>query len=393
MDQPGIPATQGPWKPLLVCPHIDLSNRIRLAFSELGVTEVRHLAEYPRMGSIAGVVAEGECNVCLLDVASNPDHALLLIGEASAVTPVVALYTRNDADLILRCLRRGACEFLGDPTAEQLRGVLERLGRLHAPAEPTRSSRVYCVIPGKPGCGASTVAVHLAIELKHKGAAHVLLVDSDVLDGAIGFLLKLKPDFHLGDAVRDRKRMDADLWGRLAVACHGIDVLLAPENPASPVEIDCQAALELLAFWRGRYEAIVVDTAGARPAAVEFARLADEILLVSTNELVALHATRRSIEYLEQNGIDRRRLRLVMNRYTPATGLKRGEIETALKLAPYALLSNEYELVQRGVLEGRPLPSVSRFGRGIAGLAASLIGKPPEAKKRPAFFGLLSQRT
>jgi hypothetical protein len=82
-----------------------------------------------------------------------------------------------------------------------------------------------------------------------------------------------------------------------------------------------------------------------------------------------------------------------MNRYTPATGLKRGEIETALKLAPYALLSNEYELVQRGVLEGRPLPSVSRFGRGIAGLAASLIGKPPEAKKRPAFFGLLSQRT
>jgi len=389
----GAPPAQGPWKPLIVCPHAGLSSRIRLAFTELGIIEVNHLAEYPRIGSLNSVASERGCNICLIDVASNSEHALLLAAECSPGIPVVALNTRNDADLILRCLRRGACEFLADPTPEQLRAVMERLSRLRSPLEQPKPSTVYCVVPGKPGCGASTLAAHLAIEIKRSGAARVLLVDTDVQAGAIAFLLKLKPDFHLGDAIRDRGRLDADLWSRLAVPCHGIDVLLAPDNPAAPVEISRQIAMELLAFWRGHYDAIVLDTAGAQAGAAELARLSGEILLVTTNELVALHATRRSIEYLEQNAIERSGLRLIVNRYTPATGLKRDEVETALKLEPFALLANEYELVQEAVLEGRPMASNSRFGRSIHALAGRLIGKTAPARKRSAWFGLLPSRS
>jgi Flp pilus assembly CpaE family ATPase len=117
--------------------------------------------------------------------------------------------------------------------------------------------------------------------------------------------------------------------------------------------------------------------------------MAEQILLVATNELVALHATRRSIEYLEQNGIDRHRLRLVVNRYSPATGLKREEVQTALKLEPYALLANEYEIVQQAVLEGRPVAAGTGFDRGLRALAARLTGKEAPAGKRPAWFGLL----
>ena len=263
-----------------------------MVFTELGVAQVQHLGEYPRMGTLAEVAGKGGCNVCLIDVASNPEHAMLLIGEASASMPVVALNMRKDADLILRCVRRGAAEFLAEPTAEQLRAVLDRLTRLRGPAEAPKPSTVYCVMPGKPGCGASTLATHLSMAIKRAGAARVLLVDTDVLGGAIAFLLKLKPEFHLGDAVRDRQRMDGDLWGRLAVPFHGIDVLLAPENPAAAVEMDRPAAMELMTFWRAHYDCILLDTAGAQPRAVEFARLADETLLVTTNELVALHATK-----------------------------------------------------------------------------------------------------
>jgi pilus assembly protein CpaE len=318
---------------------------------------------------------------------------MLLIAEAAPAMPVVALSTRKDADLILRCLHRGAGEFLAEPTAEQLGVALDRLMRLRAPAAQPAPSTVYCVVPGKPGCGASTLALHLAIEFKRAGASRVLLVDTDVLAGAIAFLLKLKPDFHLGDAVRDRRRMDADLWARLTVRCHGVDVLPAPENPATAVEIDHLAATELLAFWRGSYEAIVLDMAGAQPGTVEFVRLADQILLVVTNELVALHAARRSVEYLERNAIERRRLRLVVNRYSPATGLKREEVQAALKLEPYALLANEYEIVQQAVLEGRPVGPGTRFDRGLRALAARLTGKEAPADKKPAWLGLLPRRS
>ena len=389
----GAPSTQQIWKPLIVCPHRDLSSRVRMALTELGISEVTSLPEYPRMGSLAGLTAQGGCNICFLDVASNVEHALLLIAEGAPAIPVVALSTRKDADLILRCLHRGAGEFLAEPTAQQLRLALDRLGRSRGPVAAPRPSTVYGVVPGKPGCGASTLATHLAIELKRAGASRVLLVDTDVLGGTIAFLLKVKADFHLGDAVRDRQRMDTDLWARLTVPYHGVDVLLAPDNPAAIVEIDRAAAADLVRFWQAQYEAIVVDTAGAQPGAVEFLRLADQVLLVATNELVALHATRRSVDYLEKNAVDRRRLRLVVNRYSPATGLKREEVESALKLEPYVLLANEYEIVQQAVLEGKPVGPGTRFDRGLRALAARLTGQEAPAVKKPAWLGLLPRRS
>ena len=65
------------------------------------------------------------------------------------------------------------------------------------------------------------------------GEAKVLLVDADPLTASIGFMLKLKSEFHLGDVLRDWKRMDEDLWTRLTVAVCGMDVILAPESPTS----------------------------------------------------------------------------------------------------------------------------------------------------------------
>ena len=380
------------WKPLIVCPHRELSSRVRAALIELGIQTATHLADYPRMGSLNGLAAEGECNVCFLDVSSNPEHAMLLLVEAATSMPVVVLNTRKDADLILRCLHRGAGEFLAEPTTEQLRTALERLARLRLPAAPLKPSQMYCVVPGKPGCGASTLAAHLAIEFKRGGSARVLLVDTDVIGGSISFMLKLKAGFHLGDAVRDRQKMDADVWTRMTVPCHGIDILPAPDNPAFAMDLTRSAVGELTQFWRSQYETIVLDTSGAQ-FSVELARLSDQILMVTTNELVPLHATRRSMEYLEQSGIERKRLRLIVNRYSPGTGLKRDEVQTALKVEPCALLANEYETVQQAVLEGRPVDANARYTRGLRTLAARLGGKEPPVEKKPAWLGLLPKRS
>ena len=123
------------------------------------------------------------------------------------------------------------------------------------------------MIPGKAGSGASTVAAHLAIYLGAIGAT-VLLVDGDSLYGSVAFLLKLKAEYHLGDVLRDWKRMDNDLWAGLTIRSCGIDVLAAPANPATRIEVTPQAAGELCAFWRERYQAVVLDLADAR-AAVE----------------------------------------------------------------------------------------------------------------------------
>ena len=142
------------WKPLVVCPQPDFQRRLHAVLTELAVEQPCTLTEYPRSGTIAALVARHACNICFLDAATDSEDAQLLISELAPVVPVVALHPRNDADLILRCLRRGACEFVADPTADAVRGVFERLARTRFDAAQHAPGAVYCVVPGKPGCGA-----------------------------------------------------------------------------------------------------------------------------------------------------------------------------------------------------------------------------------------------
>jgi pilus assembly protein CpaE len=393
MPQPAASSLLYPWKPLVVCPHQQMSSQIRSALLDTGCADVGHIAEYPRTGTVAGLLAEHAYNICFLDVASNQEHALMLISEAARAIPVVALNPLNDADLILRCLRRGGSEFLSEVSSEQVKGVLERLAHLRSPSEHGKPAMVYCVLPGKAGSGASTLAVHLAAAVHRGSGGKVLLVDADCLTASIAFLMKLRSDFHLGDAVRDCDRLDEHVWSRMAVRHQGVDILTAPENPATRLEMDRQAALTLVRFWREHYAFVLLDLPDVQAAGYMLATLGDEILLVTTNELAALHATRRSLEFLEQNGLDSSHIKLIVTRYTPASGLKRDDLEKALRLAPYAVLSNDYAAVQHALLEGKLVAPGSAFGRSIEALSQRLLDKEKPHKKRSTWLGLIASRT
>jgi pilus assembly protein CpaE len=152
-------------------------------------------------------------------------------------------------------------------------------------------------------------------------------------------------------------------------------------------------AEELAAFWRDQYDAIVIDSPDLRVAAESgFAAAADQILLVTTNELAAVHATRRGIEFLDQALGDRSRLRLIVNRYTPAVGLKREDIQAVLQMEPFSLLSSDYELVQDALLEGKPVASRSKFRSSIQALSRQLSGEAVVDKKQGSWFERLHLR-
>jgi pilus assembly protein CpaE len=361
--------------------------------TELAMDQPCTLTQYPAGGTVAALVERNSYNVCFVDAATDPEQAQLLISELAPSIPVVALHPRNDADLILRCLRRGASEFVADPTPEALRGVFERLARTRFEVSHHPAGSIYCVVPGKPGCGASTLAAHLAIQLRANGAGPVLLLDGDPLTASITFQLKLKPEFHLEDVLRDWARMDDDLWSRLTVPAFGVDVLAAPEDPMTRTVVSCQNAGELCGFWRERYAAVVLDLPDVRAAAdCGFAALADFILLVTTNELATLQATNRALRYLDSAAADRTRLRLILNRYTPATGLKRDDVMTALSLQPFATLCNDYEVIQAALLEGRPAAGNSRFGESVQALCRDLLHKKTAERKSASWLSQLLHR-
>ena len=376
----------------MVCPQAGIARELQEVLAEMAIPAVMQAA-YPRPGTIARLAAQHGCNLCLLEVSSGQELALQLIGELASAIPVVAMHPLQDASLILKCLRSGAAEFLSDPAADPLRAILARLAKIHAPQQQHRKKgSMCCVIPGKPGCGASTVAIHLALQIRSAGKAKVLLVDMDPLTGSLGFMLKLRPEFHLDDVLRDWNRMDHDLWSRLTVSSGGLDVLAGMERPGLRIEIDRGIARQMLEFWRERYDAIVVDGGDLRSAVESgFAELADDVLLVTSQDLAALHATRRSLELLDLASGTHGKVRLVVNRYA-ASGMKREDLRAALQLEPYATVADGLETLQTAVLQGDPAAAGLKFRESVLALARQLRGDLPAEKKTSSWRHLLPLR-
>jgi len=126
------------------------------------------------------------------------------------------------------------------------------------------------------------------------------------------------------------------------------------------------------------------------------AHLADEVLLVATNELTALQAVQRSLMYLDSNNVGRFKIRIVVNRYDKQAGLSREVIGTALQADVFHVMPSDYDAVQRALLDGKPVVAGTGLGKSIAALAEMLVpiserkAEAPAKKGSSPFGGLLS---
>lgn len=374
--------TQGPqreFKSLLICPDRSKAAELLrlLAASAPGVIP-QHA--YPSSASLIGLLHTPGLRLCFVDAETEPEAALRLIAQIAERAPAIAIVVvlnDNNPDLILRCLRQGAAEFLIRPfSPDQLEAVWERLARV-CPLDQAVSEnlgRLFVVIPGKGASGATSVAANLAFQMKRSGKQKVLLADLDPLTGTVAFLLKLKSGYSFLEALAHADRMDADLWKAIVSPCQEVDVLLSPGDPVGAGEDWDPTAL--LAFCRRSYDLTVVDAGGAFGEwNLSLAKLADELLLVTTNELPALHATQRALGYLEGNGLTRSRLRILVNRYPGECGLVAENIQTALETPVFQTLPSDYETLQKALMDGKPVSPGSRFGKSIAELAQRLSGE------------------
>jgi pilus assembly protein CpaE len=382
---------------LLVAPDRQMADELRRLFeSQYPGALLAVLGTYPSRATLEQCAAQG-LQYCFLDTSSDCGTAFAAMSMLNSLcpeAPVFALLRSNDPDLFLQCLRHGASGFLIQPfTAEQLRNALAKLSRLHPTGVAGGESlgRVYCVMPGKGACGATTVACHLAFALLRQKTAKVLLADLDGLTGTVGFLLKLKSNYSFADALAHSGGLEQDVWKVLVTPCHGLDVLLSPESPLEGLP-DAADPAPILEYSRRFYDAVVLDTAGAYGDwSVSLARLCDDLVLVSTNELVALHAVQRAQAYLARNGLEPSKIRLIINRYSNQVGLDREAIQTALQLEVFETLPSDYEAIQRSLMEGKHAPPASQFGKAITALARRLAGEEPAEKKSTGFGGLFGK--
>jgi len=383
---------------LVICPSRILQGELSPLLAEkLPMCEQVDLAYYPNGRALEETLRGKPPSICFLDVGSNEQLAFDVLEELlrnAPKLPVIAILTGNDPELVLKCVRRGAADFLLGPlTAEQLEPVMGRLQNLYPALRAIEEGgRIICVQPVKGACGASTLASNLAFQFRRFGKSRILLSDMDPSTGTISFLLKLKSNYSFLDALSRVGTLDADLWRGLVTSVQGVDVLLPPENP-----VDCTPDLPdpepVFQFCRQIYELIVIDS--TRPVgawSMSLAQTCDDLLLVTTNELPALRATQRLMQHLDANLVDRAKIKVVVNRYNPKAGLHQDAIEKALQSEVYRVLPFDQDAIKNSLVGGKPAAPNSSFGKSLADLAEALDGRKtdPARRKSGSWCSILS---
>src|SRR5580658_665626 len=391
---PDTPKLSGAWKALFICPNPKIVRELAPILRKLLPTFTgQDLKIYPPRHQLADLLASQLPNLCLIEISEPYEAGLAVIPELlriDAKLPIIAVLSANDPELVLRCLRQGASDFLIQPfTSEQVEAAFQKIARQN-PTRMKTPGRVYCIVPAKGGCGASTIASNLAFQMKRAGR-RILLADLDPLAGTLSFLLKIKSSYSFMDVLARSQDIDADLWKAVIISRPGMDVLLSPEVMTEGMS-ELKDASSIIEYARHTYDLLVLDTGGVYGDwNLSQARLADEILLVTTNELTSLQAVQRVLGYLDANNIPRHKLRLIVNRYDRHTGLSKDVIGTALHTDIFHIMPSDYEAIQKSLMEGKPLGPATSFGKSVIGLADRLGGTSEAPnKKNSSLSGLLS---
>lgn len=350
---------------LFICPNRELADTFLGTLPGMRVFQIlADLKTYPTAQVLEMRLRQLNPHLVLLDVASDPAMAGTIIESVVRSRPdtqVIGLHTHNDPEAILSSLRRGAVEFLYapfDPAIQQ--EAISRIRRLRKPTatEEREPGHVISLTSAKPGSGASTVAVRLAMALERESSGRILLIDADMAGGTQAMA---GPDSASLESVLNGT---AGLnWPRHTVKSGPIEVLPAPVQP--PPETPNLARLnEVLEAARHTYDWTVVDL----PAMFERLSLlalaeADAYYMVTGADLPSLHLARRAVTLLQTSGVARDRVRVIVNGISKRDGLAPADLAKILSGPVEAMMPRDPAV---------SAAADSEFGKAIHSLAAKV---------------------
>ncbi len=303
----------------LICPNEHYCSELAHCLYDAQCGEVRTQTYYPSIPIGDGDVLGGECDVAIVELDSDPDQALALvkrIGNTSTARLMVCSASPAP-DLLMRCMRAGAREFLNLPVdRDQIVAAMVRAAAKRQPAQQEKRTlgKLMAFMGTKGGAGVTTVATNFAIALAEHTAAKTLFMDLDLPLGDAALNLGITAEFSTTDAIERIERLDASMLSRMTVADRsGLQVLAAPGHYVSvqPKDADIKTLLELA---QRSYDYVVVDL-GSRLdlRGTGVFQIANPIFLVTRVDVADLRNCSRLIS--QYFGSDFRNIEVVLSRY------------------------------------------------------------------------------
>jgi pilus assembly protein CpaE len=327
-------------------------------------------------------LAQAQPELIVIALAPHSERGLEVLAQVHQLVPcpILAVGPTGDAKLVLRALRAGAEDFIEEAEVEgELAAAIGRLRRaVGGPAEPART---IAVLAPNGGSGSSTLAVNVATVLAKKYQS-TLLMDLKLHAGDLAALLDLRPTHTLAELCQQSAHMDRTMFERsLARHSSGVQLLAPPRFLTDVAFVTPEGVRQTLNLARTLFPFVIVDLDHSfAPEQVQVLKQADVILLVLRLDFTCLRNTQRVLEYLDQLGVSRERVRLIVNRYGQAKEVPFGKAEEALGLKVAHYVPEDAKTVNRANNSGVPVvlesPS-TKVAKSLTALAASVNGRHP----------------
>ncbi|KSW18193.1 AAA family ATPase [Cellulomonas sp. B6] len=336
---------------IIGCAEQTLAYELRAQLAEVAELEVLALAE--TTGELVRAVVEREPNLVIVHDQLGPEPVHQVIRDMGLRRPAsVCLIVSGDADpenlaLALDAGARGVLTYPLSFTEVQQRvsNALDWSSRLQEllverDADGAGHRAIVLALTGaKGGVGVTTVATHLAWDVRREIPDHkVLLIDLDLEKGDVSSFLEARHR----TSVADLAKVADDLSLRTvadAVFVHesGIHLLLPPEDVRDAEYVTAQAIRQIVGLVRQQYDLVIVD-AGARvnPVQASVVEIADEVVTLTTPDLVSLRGLRREVTSWEQLAVRKPdAVHVLLNRHSKADEV---QPETAARLSPSPMM-------------------------------------------------------
>jgi Flp pilus assembly CpaE family ATPase len=353
--------------------------------------EIREFSTYPPSLDDVPRLLEQHYDVIIIDLDSHPEYALELVESicANGTATVMVYSVKADSELLVRCMRAGAREFLTLPFAQST--MAEALVRASARRPATRapkkaSGRLLVFLGAKGGDGATTLACNFAVSMAQESGQSTLLIDLDLPLGDAALNLGVVAEYSTINALQNANRLDSSFLSKLLVKhSSGVSVLAAPgkfpQYQASNEAID-----RLVAVARQDFDNVVVDL-GSRLDLMGTSLFKDGaiIYLVIQAGIAGLRNSNRLISQFFSTGIPK--LEIVLNRFEPRSmGVSEDQIAKALTRPAQWKIPNDYAAVQRMQTTAVPLAlEDSPISRLIRQMTRTACGLPAVQEKRAGF--------
>ncbi|MDQ6600271.1 hypothetical protein E2K98_09495 [Bacillus salipaludis] len=246
-------------------------------------------------------------------------------------------------------------------------------------------SKVIAVTNPKGGVGRTIVTVNLAVAFAKMGKK-VAVIDGNLQFGEVAMYFNVKPKKTIYEWVKEGYGSEQYSINQYMTTVEGnVSILAAPPRPEFFEGISENHIKAAVNEAKKLFDIVLIDMPiHISEIHLRYLDLADEILLVTQNEVSVLRLNQLYLEMLESINL-KDRVKLILNRFVKKQGLDIKKIEAILGLNIFFTLPDQVNVASSSIKTGQPFilsNSRSQLGKAVLKLSEKLIDqKIGETKK------------